>query len=77
MSKETAKDKDYRLMRAVQNGDMVAFNEIVERYKNRLLNVLTRMLSSTEEAEDVVQVGAAGWLGHRPRHDRPRSRRRY
>ena len=55
MSKETAKEIDYRLMRAVQNGDMVAFNEIVDRYKNRLMNVLTRMLSSTEEAEDVVQ----------------------
>ncbi len=55
MSKETAKEIDYRLMRAVQNGDMVAFNGIVDRYKNRLMNVLTRMLSSTEEAEDVVQ----------------------
>ena len=55
MSKETEKDIDYRLMRAVQNGDMVAFNEIVERYKDRLMNVLSRMLSSTEEAEDIVQ----------------------
>ncbi len=55
MSKETEKDIDYRLMRSIQNGDMVAFNDIVERYKDRLMNVLTRMLSSAEEAEDIVQ----------------------
>jgi RNA polymerase sigma-70 factor (ECF subfamily) len=55
MAKETEKDTDYRLMRAIQNGDMVAFNELVDRYKNRLMNVIGRMLSSREEAEDVVQ----------------------
>jgi RNA polymerase sigma-70 factor (ECF subfamily) len=42
-------------MRAIQNGDMVAFNELVDRYKDRLLNVIGRMLSSREEAEDIVQ----------------------
>jgi RNA polymerase sigma-70 factor, ECF subfamily len=55
MAKETEKDIDYRLMRAIQNGDMVAFNEMVDRYKDRLMNVIGRMLSSTEEAEDIVQ----------------------
>ncbi len=55
MAKETEKDIDYRLMRAIQNGDMVAFNEMVERYKDRLMNVIGRMLSSKEEAEDIVQ----------------------
>ncbi len=55
MAKETEKDTDYRLMRAIQNGDMVAFNELVDRYKNRLMNVIGRMLSSREEAEDIVQ----------------------
>lgn len=54
-NKETEKDTDYRLIRAVQNGDMVAFSEIVDRYKDRLLNVIGRMLSSREEAEDIVQ----------------------
>jgi len=54
-NKETEKDTDYRLVRAVQNGDMVAFSEIVDRYKDRLLNVIGRMLSSKEEAEDIVQ----------------------
>ncbi len=55
MAKETEKDIDFALMRAIQNGDMVAFNSLVDRYKDRLMNVIGRMLSSTEEAEDVVQ----------------------
>ncbi len=55
MSKPTEKDIDFTLMRAIQNGDMVSFNEMVERYKDRLMNVIGRMLSSTEEAEDIVQ----------------------
>ncbi len=55
MPKQTAKDIDYALIRAIQGGDMVAFNTMVDRYKKRLMNVIGRMLSSTEEAEDVVQ----------------------
>jgi RNA polymerase sigma-70 factor (ECF subfamily) len=55
MAKQTEKDIDYALMRAIQDGDMVAFNSMVDRYKNRLLNVIGRMLSSAEEAEDIVQ----------------------
>jgi len=55
MSKQTVKDIDFALMKAIQKGDMVAFNEMVNRYKNRLMHVIGRMLSSTEEAEDVVQ----------------------
>ena len=55
MSKPSEKEKDYILMRAIQKGDMVAFDSMVNRYKGRLMNVIGRMLSSTEEAEDVVQ----------------------
>jgi len=55
MVKETEKDIDFALMRAIQKGDMVAFNKMVDRYKDRLMNVIGRMLSSTEEAEDVIQ----------------------
>lgn len=55
MAKQTAKEIDYALIRAIQGGDMVAFNAMVDRYKKRLMNVIGRMLSSTEEAEDVVQ----------------------
>jgi RNA polymerase sigma-70 factor (ECF subfamily) len=55
MPKDTEKNIDYALMRAIQKGDMVAFSSMVDRYKNRLLNVIGRMLSSPEEAEDIVQ----------------------
>ncbi len=55
MGKEAEKDIDYKLMRAVQKGDMVAFNQLVDRYKDRLMNVIGRMLSSQDEAEDIVQ----------------------
>ncbi len=55
MTKETEKDIDYDLIRAVQNGDLVAFDRLVDRYKSRLMSVIGRMLSSHEEAEDVVQ----------------------
>ena len=55
MTKDTEKDIDFRLMRAIQKGDMVAFSQMVDRYKDRLMNVIGRMLSSKEEAEDVVQ----------------------
>ena len=55
MAKKTEKEIDFELIKAIQNGDMVAFNGMVERYKDRLMNVIGRMLSSTEEAEDIVQ----------------------
>ncbi|HHI02663.1 MAG TPA: sigma-70 family RNA polymerase sigma factor [candidate division Zixibacteria bacterium] len=55
MEKETEKQRDYNLIRRVQNGDMVAFNDIVDRYKNRLMNTIIRMVSSQQEAEDIVQ----------------------
>jgi RNA polymerase sigma-70 factor (ECF subfamily) len=54
-NKKTEKDIDYELMHAIQKGDMVAFNKMVDRYKDRLMNVIGRMLSSQEEAEDIVQ----------------------
>lgn len=53
--KKTEKQIDYELMHSIQNGDMVAFNKMVDRYKGRLMNVIGRMLSSPQEAEDIVQ----------------------
>ncbi|HOP07383.1 MAG TPA: sigma-70 family RNA polymerase sigma factor [candidate division Zixibacteria bacterium] len=55
MAKLTEKEIDYEIMEAIQRGDMVAFNQMVDRYKGRLMNVIGRMLSSAEEAEDIVQ----------------------
>jgi len=55
MKEQSEKDIDFSLMQAIQKGDMVAFNAMVNRYKDRLMNVIGRMLSSHEEAEDIVQ----------------------
>ena len=55
MAKKTEKEIDFELIKAIQNGNMVAFNNMVDRYKDRLMNVIGRMLSSNEEAEDIVQ----------------------
>ena len=46
---------DLDLMRKVQEGDMVSYNTLVTRYKDRLFNVLYRMLSSEDEASDLLQ----------------------
>lgn len=54
-AENTIKAKDFAIMRRIQDGDMVAFNDMVNNYKDRLMNVIGRMLSSAEEAEDVVQ----------------------
>jgi len=46
---------DLELMKRIQKDDMVSFNVLVNRYKNRLHNVLVRMLDSSEQAEDILQ----------------------
>ena len=46
---------DLELMKRVQAGDMVSYNTLVNRYKDRLFNVLNRMLSSEDEAQDLLQ----------------------
>jgi RNA polymerase sigma-70 factor (ECF subfamily) len=46
---------DLDLMQKVQKGDMVSYNTLVDRYKDRLFNMLTRMLSSEDEARDLLQ----------------------
>jgi len=43
-AKESEKQIDYDLMKRIQGGDMVAFNKIVDRYKDRLMNIIVRML---------------------------------
>ena len=66
---ETIKAKDFALMRRIQSGDMVAFNDMVNNYKDRLMNVIGRMLSSQEEAEDVVQEAFVRVFQHRNSFD--------
>jgi RNA polymerase sigma-70 factor, ECF subfamily len=53
LNRDTLPDLD--LMRRVQQGEMVSYNTLVNRYKDRLFNVLYRMLSSEDEANDLLQ----------------------
>jgi RNA polymerase sigma-70 factor, ECF subfamily len=46
---------DEDLIRRFQDGDLYAFDAIVNRYKDQLLNFAYRFLNNMEEAEDVVQ----------------------
>ena len=66
---QTIKAKDFALMKRIQGGDMVAFNDMVNNYKDRLMNVIGRMLSSQEEAEDIVQETFIRVYQHRQSFD--------
>ena len=48
-------DPDARLMLRVQQGDREAFELIVEKYKQPILNLLSRSLNDPNEAEDLAQ----------------------
>lgn len=37
------------------NGDLIAFEELVNRYKNRVFSIVYRMMGQYQEAEDVTQ----------------------
>ncbi|NIA29882.1 MAG: sigma-70 family RNA polymerase sigma factor [Actinobacteria bacterium] len=58
MTKQPIQNKpptDEDLILRFQNDDFAAFDLIVHRYKDQLLNFAYRFLGNTEEAEDVVQ----------------------
>ena len=46
---------DEELIKKFQNGDVGAYNQIVYRYKDRLLNFIYRFLNDIDRAEDLVQ----------------------
>jgi len=50
-----SRPSDEDLIEKFQNGDLYAFDLIVKRYKNQLLNFVYRFLGNAEEAEDLVQ----------------------
>lgn len=56
-SKSTPETKisDEELIEKFQHGDIYAYELIVKRYKDQLLNFVYRFLGNQEEAEDVVQ----------------------
>jgi RNA polymerase sigma-70 factor (ECF subfamily) len=49
------KFSDEKLILRFQEGDINAYNELVKRYKDRLLNFVIRYFNNVEQAEDVVQ----------------------
>jgi len=46
---------DEDLIERFQNGDLYAFDLIVKRYKEQLLNFVYRFVGNQEEAEDIIQ----------------------
>ena len=48
-------DPDAALMLRVKHGDLQAFEELVQKYKHPIVNMIYRMLHDLEEAEDLAQ----------------------
>src|SRR5436305_817854 len=48
-------DPDAALMLLVKQGDMGAFTQLVDKYKQPVMNVVYRMLRDATEAEDLAQ----------------------
>ncbi len=48
-------DPDVRLMLAVRDDDAQAFEELVERYQHRLINILRHHVGDPDRAEDLAQ----------------------
>lgn len=66
---DTAKAIDHALMRRVQKDEYDAFEELVDRYKTRLVNLIYRMLNDQNEAEDLVQETFLRVWTHRQDYD--------
>src|SRR5580704_7971692 len=49
-------DPDAALMLRVKDGDMGALEQLVEKYKQPVLNLMFRMLRDPSEAEDLAQT---------------------
>lgn len=55
LKKKSKKPSDEDLIERFQRGDVYAFDLIVKRYKEQLLNFVYRFVGNQEEAEDIVQ----------------------
>jgi RNA polymerase sigma-70 factor (ECF subfamily) len=66
---DTAKAIDHALMRRVQKDEYEAFEELVDRYKTRLVSLIYRMLNDQNEAEDLVQETFLRVWTHRQDYD--------
>ncbi len=54
-NKRLTADEDFELTRRCQNGDVEAFEALVEKYQKKMLNTAYRMIGNYEEACEVVQ----------------------
>jgi RNA polymerase sigma-70 factor (ECF subfamily) len=50
------RDPDAALMLRVKRGDTAAFTELMEKYKQPVMNFVCRMLRDATEAEDLAQI---------------------
>ncbi len=48
-------DPDAELMLRVKRGDLPAFEELVQKYKHPVINIIYRLLHDLDEAEDLAQ----------------------
>jgi len=48
-------DLEFEIIKRCQQGDRVAFNELVHRHERKVFNICFRILGNREEAEDVAQ----------------------
>jgi len=51
----SAQDPDKELIHKIQGGDRLAFNQLVLKYRNRVMGIASRMLGDRIEAEDLAQ----------------------
>lgn len=51
----SAQDPDKELVQRIQNGDRPAFNQLVLKYRNRVMGIAARMLGDRGEAEELAQ----------------------
>jgi len=49
-------DTDSQLMRRVKRGDVRAFEALVDRYRQPVMNLICRMVGDRHEAEDICQT---------------------
>ena len=53
--KKYREENDTELIRRIQKGDEKAFEEIIRRYSNRIINLATQIMGSQDEGWDIAQ----------------------
>jgi RNA polymerase sigma-70 factor (ECF subfamily) len=53
--KRYREENEVELIRLAQKGDERAFEEIINRYSNRVINLATQIMGSRDEGWDVAQ----------------------